>query len=62
MESPKLSSAYHVFPDPIDKEDHGFDFHVYFVQTAPDQVALARDLYARVKAEFPEVMSLLEPG
>ncbi|THU89917.1 dopa 4,5-dioxygenase, partial [Dendrothele bispora CBS 962.96] len=52
------SSSYYVFPDPIDKEGHGFDFHVYFMQSVPNQVKYARNLYERIKAEFPELQVL----
>ncbi|KAH9935968.1 DOPA-like domain-containing protein [Epithele typhae] len=48
------SEAYDIFPKPIDSSNNGFDFHIYHIGTAPDQVKYARELHERIRREFPE--------
>ncbi|PYH94101.1 hypothetical protein BO71DRAFT_353946 [Aspergillus ellipticus CBS 707.79] len=51
-----LSKAYEEFPDPLSKDRRGgFDIHIYYFQTNPDQVAFARALWERIRREFPEL-------
>ncbi|KAK1831078.1 DOPA-like domain-containing protein [Podospora conica] len=51
-----LSTAYSEFPSPLDNGIRcGFDVHVYHVQTAPDQVQYSKELYQRIRLEFPEL-------
>lgn len=50
-----LSAAYREFPPPIQNTSAGFDFHVYYMQSSPEQTGYARELHGRMKREFPEV-------
>ncbi|PBK72401.1 hypothetical protein ARMSODRAFT_954093 [Armillaria solidipes] len=52
---PVLSKAYDEFVDPIDKKNNGFDFHIYYMQHAPDEIEYARKLHERIRREFPEM-------
>ncbi|ESK96490.1 hypothetical protein Moror_6998 [Moniliophthora roreri MCA 2997] len=53
--TPPLSKAYEEFVDPIDKKNNGFDFHVYYMQSVPEQLQYARELHERIRREFPEL-------
>ncbi|RJE19876.1 Dopa 4,5-dioxygenase family [Aspergillus sclerotialis] len=55
-----LSKAYDEFPDPLSKDRRGgFDVHVYYFQedqqNNPDQATFARELWERIRREFPEL-------
>jgi len=50
-----LSKAYEEFPDPLDKDNNGFDFHIYYMQTVESQKEYARKLHERIRREFPEL-------
>ncbi|AEO58951.1 hypothetical protein MYCTH_2031920, partial [Thermothelomyces thermophilus ATCC 42464] len=51
-----LSSAYERFPDPLDNGRRGgFDVHVYYFQNNPEQTQYARQLWERIRREFPEL-------
>ncbi|OLN95976.1 putative 21.2 kDa protein [Colletotrichum chlorophyti] len=51
-----LSKSYEEFTDPLDKGRRGgFDVHVYHFQNNPEQVKHARDLWERIRREFPEL-------
>ncbi|KAG7439509.1 uncharacterized protein BT62DRAFT_976832 [Guyanagaster necrorhizus] len=52
---PVLSKAYDEFMDPIDKKNNGFDFHIYYMQNAPDEMEYGRKLHERIRREFPEM-------
>ena len=48
----KLSPAYDAFVDPLAKDRRGgFDVHVYFLHTDPDQTKFAKELWERVRRE-----------
>jgi len=49
------SSSYEEFPDPIDKVNNGFDFHIYYMQSVPSEMNFARYLHERIRREFPEL-------
>ena len=50
------SAAYSAFPDPITNSIRGgFDVHIYFLQTNPEQVKYAHELWQRIRHEFPEL-------
>ncbi|KAF8634557.1 hypothetical protein AX17_004147 [Amanita inopinata Kibby_2008] len=49
------SPAYDHFPHPIDPSNNGFDFHIYYIPTSPDQTDYARQLHERIRREFPEL-------
>jgi len=52
----KLSSSYDQFIDPLDKGPRGgFDIHIYFFQKNPEQLKFARELWERIRREFPEL-------
>ncbi|KAI9696297.1 MAG: hypothetical protein M1820_008220 [Bogoriella megaspora] len=54
--TPTPSSAYKSFPSPINNGIRGgFDVHVYFLQTDEIQTKFARELWERVRREFPEL-------
>ncbi|KAK3174233.1 hypothetical protein OEA41_001477 [Lepraria neglecta] len=51
-----LSKAYESFVDPIDNGTRGgFDIHIYFYQENKTQSKFARDLWTRIRHEFPEL-------
>ncbi|TLD18323.1 hypothetical protein E2P81_ATG12118 [Venturia nashicola] len=51
-----LSKAYTSFTSPIANDIRGgFDIHVYFLQTEPEQVQFATELWERIRREFPEL-------
>ncbi|KAL2052066.1 hypothetical protein ABVK25_007758 [Lepraria finkii] len=51
-----LSKAYERFVDPIDNGTRGgFDIHIYFYQENKIQSKFARDLWTRIRHEFPEL-------
>ncbi|KAL2197906.1 DOPA-like domain-containing protein [Corynascus similis CBS 632.67] len=51
-----LSSAYDKFPEPLDNGRRGgFDVHVYYFQNNPEQTQYARQLWERIRREFPEL-------
>jgi aromatic ring-cleaving dioxygenase len=49
------STAYEHFPAPIDESNNAFDFHIYYMQTVPEQAKFARELHERIRREFPEL-------
>ncbi|PUU81867.1 DOPA-like domain-containing protein [Tuber borchii] len=53
----KLSAAYERFPEPIEngQTSGGFDAHVYFYRNNPEQVQFAKELWERIRREFPEL-------
>ncbi|KAI2628614.1 DOPA-like domain-containing protein [Hypoxylon sp. NC1633] len=51
-----LSNAYLEFPDPLDKSRRGgFDVHIYYLQHDESQTKYARELWERIRREFPEL-------
>ncbi|KAK0617424.1 DOPA-like domain-containing protein [Immersiella caudata] len=51
-----LSSAYEKFTGPLDNgERGGFDVHVYYYQSNDSHVRYARELWERIRREFPEL-------
>ncbi|KAI5866279.1 DOPA-like domain-containing protein [Durotheca rogersii] len=51
-----LSKAYLDFPDPLDKGRRGgFDIHIYYYQANEAQTKYARELWERIRREFPEL-------
>ncbi|KAK2757320.1 hypothetical protein FQN54_004834 [Arachnomyces sp. PD_36] len=51
-----LSKAYERFPAPlINGEKGGFDVHIYHFQNNPDQAKFAKELWERIRREFPEL-------
>ncbi|KAF2402358.1 hypothetical protein EJ06DRAFT_580625 [Trichodelitschia bisporula] len=52
----KPSEAYEKFVAPIANDRRGgFDVHIYFYQTKPDQVTFVKELWERIRREFPEL-------
>ncbi|KAF1984372.1 hypothetical protein K402DRAFT_413882 [Aulographum hederae CBS 113979] len=52
---PERSSAYETFPPPITNDDRGgFDVHIYFQHRNDEEVKFAKDLWERIRREFPE--------
>ncbi|KAG2749449.1 hypothetical protein P692DRAFT_20778256, partial [Suillus brevipes Sb2] len=49
------SVAYEEFPKPIDQTRNGFDFHIYHMPEVPAQAQYAKELYERIRREFPEL-------
>ena len=50
------SSAYDRFVSPLENGRRGaFDVHVYHFQTSPEQTRYARELWERIRREFPEL-------
>ncbi|KAK6221965.1 hypothetical protein LQW54_001185 [Pestalotiopsis sp. IQ-011] len=50
------SRAYDEFVDPLDKSPRGgFDVHVYYNAGNPEQAKYARELWERIRREFPEL-------
>ncbi|RYP60369.1 hypothetical protein DL770_010007 [Monosporascus sp. CRB-9-2] len=51
-----LSGAYEAFVDPLDNSRRGgFDVHVYHFQRNKEQARYARELWERIRREFPEL-------
>ncbi|KAK3350084.1 DOPA-like domain-containing protein [Lasiosphaeria hispida] len=51
-----LSSAYDKFIDPLENGRRGaFDIHVYYFQSNAEQTKYARELWERIRREFPEL-------
>ncbi|MCJ1245802.1 hypothetical protein MMC30_003006 [Trapelia coarctata] len=51
-----LSLAYKEFVEPISNDARGgFDVHIYYFQSNPEQAKFARELHERVRREFPEL-------
>ncbi|KAH6681215.1 DOPA-like domain-containing protein [Plectosphaerella plurivora] len=51
-----LSEAYNQFTDPLDRGVRGgFDVHIYYYQNNPAQAKYARELWERIRREFPEL-------
>ncbi|KAK0641249.1 DOPA-like domain-containing protein [Cercophora newfieldiana] len=51
-----LSSAYSQFEAPLDNGARGgFDVHIYFYHTNPEHTRYARELWERIRREFPEL-------
>ncbi|KAI9741595.1 MAG: hypothetical protein M1818_004402 [Claussenomyces sp. TS43310] len=52
----KLSSSYETFTAPLDTGPKGgFDVHIYYFQQNDTQLKFARELWERVRREFPEL-------
>ncbi|MCJ1374379.1 hypothetical protein MMC20_005611 [Loxospora ochrophaea] len=52
----ELSQAYNKFVDPIANDSRaGFDVHVYYFQSNPEQTKFAHALWERIRREFPEL-------
>ncbi|KAK5662076.1 hypothetical protein OQA88_10190 [Cercophora sp. LCS_1] len=51
-----LSPAYGKFIDPLDNGRRGgFDIHIYYFQANAEQSKYARELWERIRREFPEL-------
>ncbi|KAG7132800.1 putative 21.2 kDa protein like [Verticillium longisporum] len=51
-----LSDSYEKFTAPLDNGRRGgFDIHIYHFQNNPAQVKYAKDLWERIRREFPEL-------
>ncbi|KHN98447.1 DOPA-like domain protein [Metarhizium album ARSEF 1941] len=51
-----LSDAYHRFTTPLRSDRRGgFDVHIYYFQQNPEQATYARQLWERIRREFPEL-------
>ncbi|KAL7933886.1 DOPA-like domain-containing protein [Trichoderma chlorosporum] len=51
-----LSEAYTKFTEPLDNGRRGgFDIHIYYFQTSKEQTKYARELWERIRREFPEL-------
>ncbi|KAK1237062.1 hypothetical protein MKX07_000484 [Trichoderma sp. CBMAI-0711] len=51
-----LSEAYSRFTDPLDNGRRGgFDIHIYYFQNNKEQAQYARELWERIRREFPEL-------
>ncbi|KAK3998372.1 DOPA 4,5-dioxygenase [Cladorrhinum sp. PSN332] len=51
-----LSPAYEKFISPLDTGRRGgFDVHIYYFQNNPEQTKYARQLWERIRREFPEL-------
>ncbi|KAL2759473.1 hypothetical protein ACRALDRAFT_1060476 [Sodiomyces alcalophilus JCM 7366] len=51
-----LSKAYEQFTAPLDNGRRGgFDVHIYHYQNNPTQVKHAKELFERIRREFPEL-------
>ncbi|EFY99859.1 dopa 4,5-dioxygenase [Metarhizium robertsii ARSEF 23] len=51
-----LSEAYRSFAWPLKTDRRGgFDIHVYYLQQNPEQAKYARELWERIRREFPEL-------
>ncbi|KAL1716877.1 DOPA-like domain-containing protein [Schizophyllum commune] len=55
LEPTVRSRAYEEFVEPITKNNNGFDFHIYYMQSVPAQLQFARELHERIRREFPEL-------
>ncbi|KAI2486627.1 DodA Aromatic ring-cleaving dioxygenase [Pyrenophora tritici-repentis] len=52
----KRSEAYTSFVAPITNGIRGgFDIHIYFLQTDPEETKYANELWERIRREFPEL-------
>ncbi|RTE70864.1 putative 21.2 kDa protein [Fusarium euwallaceae] len=52
----KRSEAYDKFIAPLDQGIRGgFDLHIYYLQTNPEQSKYAHELWQRIRREFPEL-------
>ncbi|KAF4998975.1 hypothetical protein FGRMN_2774 [Fusarium graminum] len=52
----KLSEAYEQFIEPLDRSQRGaFDVHIYYLQTNEKQTKYAKELWERIRREFPEL-------
>ncbi|PMD48342.1 hypothetical protein L207DRAFT_505371 [Hyaloscypha variabilis F] len=51
-----LSKSYERFPEPLDNGIRGaFDIHIYYFQKNANQKKFARELWERIRREFPEL-------
>ncbi|KAK4232541.1 DOPA-like domain-containing protein [Podospora fimiseda] len=51
-----LSPSYEKFPPPLDNGRRGgFDVHIYYFQSNPEQTKYAQELWQRIRHEFPEL-------
>ncbi|GKU05884.1 dopa -dioxygenase [Fusarium langsethiae] len=52
----KKSEAYNKFIDPFDQTPRGaFDVHIYYYQSNKEQTKYAKELWERIRREFPEL-------
>jgi len=55
----KFSKSYDKFPEPLDNSGPtgkgGFDIHIYYFQHNQSQKTFAKELYERIRREFPEL-------
>ncbi|KAF2012057.1 hypothetical protein BU24DRAFT_396819 [Aaosphaeria arxii CBS 175.79] len=52
----KKSDAYNAFVHPITNGDRaGFDVHIYYFQSDPEETKFAHELWERIRREFPEL-------
>jgi len=51
-----LSKSYERFPTPLDNGRRGaFDIHIYYFQKNASQLKFAKELWERIRREFPEL-------
>ncbi|EKD15929.1 uncharacterized protein L3040_003214 [Drepanopeziza brunnea f. sp. 'multigermtubi'] len=51
-----LSKSYERFTEPLDNGIRGaFDVHIYYFQANPEQLQFAKELWTRIRLEFPEL-------
>lgn len=56
VQTGKLSKSYELFTGGLDNGKRGgFDVHVYFFQSNQEQVKFAKELWERIRREFPEL-------
>jgi len=52
----ELSTSYERFTDPLDTGRRGgFDVHIYYFEKNAEQMKFARELWERIRREFPEL-------
>ncbi|KAL7941857.1 DOPA-like domain-containing protein [Trichoderma barbatum] len=52
----ELSEAYAKFTEPLNNGRRGgFDIHIYYFQQSKEQTKYARELWERIRREFPEL-------
>ncbi|KAK6080566.1 dopa 4,5-dioxygenase [Seiridium cupressi] len=51
-----LSKSYEEFVEPLDRSPRGaFDVHIYYIPANQEQATYARELWERIRREFPEL-------
>ncbi|KAK9788181.1 putative DOPA-like domain-containing protein [Seiridium cardinale] len=51
-----LSKSYEEFVEPLDRSPRGaFDVHIYYMPANQEQATYARELWERIRREFPEL-------